>query len=198
MSLREFLLLALVGWTAVGAVGVTVSLWRGERAKGLRHLGWIAVIWMLYLGVLSGASLLQPQRVVAMGKEQCFDEMCFAVTGVEEVPGFLIRDGSRLLRVSVRVTNRGRGKTQREGSIKAYLVDGKGRRWEESTGVSGVRLTAAVAAGNSIISEPVFKVAKDASELGLVFTHGWRQPGVLVVGDSDSLWHRRTIVALGR
>jgi hypothetical protein len=28
-------------------------------------------------------------------------------------------------------------------------------------------------------------------------THGWRQPGVLVMGDSDSLMHRRTVVNLG-
>jgi hypothetical protein len=198
MSFRELLLLALVGWTAVGAVSVTVSLVRGERAKGLRHLGWIVGVWVVYLAALVGASLMQPQKVVAMGQEQCFDDMCFALTGVEEVPGFLIRDGSRLVRVRVRVSNRGRGKTQSEGLLRAYLVDAQGRRWEESTGVSGVRLRAKVAAGSSVVSEPVFKVARDSSGLGLVLTHGRRQPGVLVIGDSDSLWHKRTVVPLGR
>jgi hypothetical protein len=123
--------------------------------------------------------------------------MCFTVTGVEEVPGFLIRDGRRLVRVSVRVTNRGR-KAQSEGLIRAYLVDGQGRRWEESSGVNGVQLTARVAGGGSVVSEPVFKVAGDATGLGLVFTHGRRQPGVLVIGDSDSLLHKKTVVALGR
>ncbi len=201
MSFRELLLWALVGWTAVGAVGVTVSLVRGERAKGLRHLGWIVGVWVVYLAALVGASLMslmQPQKVVAMGQEQCFDDMCFAVTGVEEVPGFLIRDGSRLVRMSVRVSNRGRVKTQSEGLIQTYLVDAQGRRWGESTGVSGVRLRAKVAAGSSVVSEPVFKVARDSSGLGLVLTHGRRQPGVLVIGDSDSLWHKRTVVPLGR
>ncbi len=106
-----------------------------------------------------------------MGEPQCFDEMCFAVTRVEEVPGFLIRDGRRLVRVSVQVTNRGR-KAQSEGLIRAYLVDGQGRRWEESAGVNGVELTARVAGGGSVVSEPVFKVAGDATGLGLVFTHG--------------------------
>jgi hypothetical protein len=198
MSFRELLLLALAGWTAVGAVGVTVSLVRGERAKGLRHLGWIVGVWVVYLAALVETSLMQPQKVVAMGQDQCFDDMCFALTGVEEVPGFLIRDGSRLVRVRVRVSNRGRGKTQSEGLLRAYLVDAQGRRWEESTGVSGVRLTAKVAAGSSVVSEPVFKVARDSSGLGLVLTHGRRQPGVLVIGDSDSLWHKRTVVPLGR
>ncbi len=204
MGFRELLLLALVGWTVVGALGVTVSLVRarrgfpGEREKGLRHLGWIVAVWVVYLAVLVGVSLGQRQKVVAIGQEQCFDEMCFAVTRVEELPGFLIRDGSRLVRVSVRVTNKGRGRTQSESLIRAYLVDGQGRRWTESTGVGGVPLTAKVAAGDSVVSEPVFKVAKDAMGLRLVFTHGRWQPGVLVIGDSDSLLHRKTVVDLGR
>jgi hypothetical protein len=152
---------------------------------------------VVYLCVVIGVSLLQQRRVVAIGEPQCFDEMCFAVTRVEEVPGFLIRDGRRLLRVSVQVKNKGR-KAQSEGLIRAYLQDAQGRRWEESPGVNGVGLTARVSGGDSVVSEPVFKVAGDASGLGLVLTHGRWQPGVLVIGDSDSLLHKRTVVALGR
>ena len=198
MNLRELLLLALVGWTAIGAVGVTISLVRRERAKALRHLGWIAGVWAAYLAVLVAVSLRQPQKTVAIGQDQCYDEMCFAVTGVEQVPGFLIHDGSRLLRVSVRITNHAHGRTESEKLIRAYLVDAQGRRWEESAAISGVPLTARVPAGDSVVSEPVFKVAGNATGLGLVFTHGQRQPGVLVIGASDSLLHRRTVVPLGR
>ncbi len=198
MNLRELLLIALVGWTAIGAIGVTISLIRGERAKALRHLGWIAGIWAAYLAVLIGLSLLQPQKTVAIGKDQCYDEMCFAVTSVEEVPGFLIHDGSRLVRVSIRITNHARGRTESEKLIRAYLVDAQGRRWEESAAISGVPLTARLAPGDSVVSEPVFKVAHDATGLGLIFTHGRRQPGILVIGASDSLLHRKTVVPLGR
>jgi hypothetical protein len=198
MNLRELLLLALVGWTAIGAVGVTISLVRRERAKALRHLGWIAGVWATYFAVLVAVSLRQPQKTVAIGQDQCYDEMCFAVTGVEQVPGFLIHDGSRLLRVSVRITNHAHGRTESEKLIRAYLVDAQGRRWEESAAISGVPLTARVPAGDSVVSEPVFKVAGNATGLGLVFTHGQRQPGVLVIGASDSLLHRRTVVPLGR
>ena len=77
-------------------------------------------------------------------------------------------------------------------------LDGQGRRWEESAGVNGVELKARVVGGGSVVSEPVFKVAGDATGLGLVFTHGRRQPGVLVIGDSDSLLHKKTVVRLGR
>jgi hypothetical protein len=197
MNFRELLLLALVGWTAVGALGITLSLMRRERRKAVRHSLWIVAIWMLYMGTLLSVSLMQRQKVVAIGQDQCFDEMCFAVTDVQELPGYLINGESRLVRISVRISNQGKEKKQSERLIQAYLIDKQGRRWAESTAVSGVPLTARVAAGDSVLSQPIYKVAKDATGLGLVLTHGRRQPGVLVIGDSDSLLHKRTVVWLG-
>jgi hypothetical protein len=196
MKATELLLVGLVGWTAIGLLGVVVSRVRGQRQQAWRGVRWLVGVWVVYLCVLVGVSLGQRQRMAVMGEPQCFGEMCFTVTGVEEVPGFLIRDGRRLVRVSVRVTNNGR-RAQSEGLIRAYLVDGQGRRWEQSPGVNGVVLTARVAGGNSVVSEPVFKVAADATGLGLVLTHGRWQPGVLVIGDPDSWLHRRNVVELG-
>jgi hypothetical protein len=197
MNLWELLLLLMVGWTALGVLGLAISLVRGEREHIGRGLRWLAGVWAVYLVVVVVVSLVQKQRVVAMGQEQCFDEMCFTVTGVDEVPGFLVHDGRRLLRVSVRITNRGH-KPESEALIRAYLVDAQGRLWGESPGLSGVRLTAKVGPAQSAVSQPVFDVSADASGLGLVFTHGQHQPGVLVIGDSDSLLHRRTVVPLER
>jgi hypothetical protein len=191
------LLIGLAGWTAIGVVGVGVSLWRGERDRVRRGVGWLVGVWVAYVAFVVGVSLVQPQKVVQIGEPQCFDEMCFTVMRVEEVPGYLIRDGRRLIRVTVEVRNQGR-KAQGEGLIWAYLVDAQGRRWEESAGVEGVGLTARVTGGGAVVSEPVFKVAGDAKGLGLVLTHGRWQPRLLVIGDSDSLLHRRTVVELGR
>jgi hypothetical protein len=198
MSFWNLLVVALVAWTVLGAIGVSISLFFGERAKALRHLGWIFGIWAAYLAVLMGASLMQPQKIVTMGQNQCFGDVCFAVTSVEEVPGFLVHDGSRLVRVSVRVSNRGREGNRTDRRVQAYLLDAQGRRWEESMGISGVRLTTAVPAGSSVMSEAVFRVAQDASGLALVLTHGRWQRGTLVIGGPESLLHRRTIVPLGR
>ncbi|HZY61714.1 MAG TPA: hypothetical protein VFE38_04245 [Edaphobacter sp.] len=198
MNLREFLLLLLVGWTAVGIVGVTISAIKRERRKALQNFLWIIAIWIAYLGTLIGISLTQPQRSIALGQDRCFDEMCFAVMGSQQVPGYLPQDGSRLIRVSVRISNHGKKKRQSEKLISAYLIDRQGRKWSESSSLSGVRLTVKVAPGDSVMSEPVFRVAKDSTGLGLIFTHGDFQPGVLVIGDSDSLLHRRTVVWLGQ
>ena len=198
MSFWNLLVVGLVAWTVLGTIGIAISLFLGERAKALRHLGWIFGIWAGYLAVVMGASLMQPQKIVAMGSDQCFGDMCFAVTGVEEVPGFLIHDGSRLVRVSVRVSNRGRKGNRGDEQVQSFLLDAQGRRWDESSGISSVPLTAVVPAGSSVTSEPVFKVAKDASGLALVLTHGRWQRGTLMIGGPESLLHRRTIVPLGR
>jgi hypothetical protein len=197
MTLAEMLLLLLVGWTVLGVVGVTVSAIRRERGRVRRGLGWMAGVWVVYLLVVVVVSRVEKQRVVAVGQEQCFDEMCFRVVGADEVPGFLIRDGRRLIRVRVEVENRGH-KAESEKLIRAYLVDAEGRDWEPLQGIAGVPLTERVGPGERIVSEPVFKVAADATGLALVFTHGRWQPGRLVIGDSDSLFHRPTVVPLGR
>ena len=119
MSVRELLLIALVGWTAIGIVGVVVASVRREWVRVRKGLIWLVGVWVAYLAVLVATSLLQPRRVVEMGQDQCYDEMCFAVIGVDEVPRYLgltgYGDGSRLIRVTVRVTNRGRGRTESEG-----------------------------------------------------------------------------------
>jgi hypothetical protein len=197
MKATELLLLGLLGWTAIGVIGVGVSRIRGERERVRRGVGWLVGVWVVYLCVLVGVSLSQPQRVVAVGEPQCFDEMCFTVSGVDELPDFLNRDGRRLVRVSMRVANKGR-KMQSEGLIWAYLVDAQGRRWKESPGLNGVDLTVRVAGGGSVMSEPVFRVAANATRLRLVLTRGRRQPGVLVIGDSDSLLHKKTVMELER
>jgi len=194
MRLMEVLLLVLVGWTAVGALGITVSFLQDHRQKAVRHLGWLITVWVIYLAVVIGVSVTQRQRFVAVGTPQCFDEMCFTVVGFDEPKGYLLQD-SRLVRIRVRITNRGH-KPESESILRAYLVDRQGRRWDEVPGLSGVRLTARVAAGETVTSEPVFNVDQDITPEGLILTHGQRQPGVLVIGDSDSLLHRPTVARL--
>lgn len=189
--------MGLVGWSAIGLLGTMVSVWRGERNKVRQGVAWLLGVWVVYACVLVAVSLLQPRKTVAVGQPQCFDEMCFTVTGVEQVPGFRLREGQKLLRVRVQVNNHGR-RAQSEKLIRAYLVDSEERRWEQTAGVNGVQLTARVAGGGSVVSEPVFQVPAEVTGLRLVFTHGWMQPGALVIGDSDSVLHQRTAVALAQ
>ena len=198
MKLTELLLFGLVGWTAVGLVGTTISRRRGERRKARRGLRWIAGAWVLYFAVLLGVSWRQPTRVVPLFSDQCFDEMCFAVVGADELNSFAgsAEPAGRLVRVHVRIRNHGHGHAESEKLLRGYLVDSGGRQYDPVRGLSGVPLTAPVPAGGEVVSEPVFLLPRSATGLGLVLTHGRWQPGTLVIGDSDSLLHRRTVARL--
>jgi hypothetical protein len=197
MELTELLLFGVVAWCGIGLAGIALSLARDRRAEALRHSVWLALVAGVYLLVLLGVSGTQRQKVVPMGRDQCFDEMCFAAVGVDEVPGLVAGDDARVVRVAIRVTNHGHS-AESERLIEAYLLDSRGRVWPPLAGLSGNRLNGRVAGGSEMVSQPMFRVAKDSTGLGLVFTHGPWQPGRLVIGDSDSLGHRPTVVPLGR
>ena len=194
MRLTEILLLLLVGWTAIGIVGIAVSWRRGERQKAARNLGWVVGIWTLYMAVLVGVSLVQPQRFIAPGTPQCFGKMCYTVAGAEELPGYLAQN-ARLVRVHINIANHG-SSTSGDSLLHAYLLDTAGRRWTEISGLSGVRLTAKIPAGGTVTNEPIFKLPSDVVPQGIVLTHGRLQPGFLVIGDPDSMLHRPTIAKL--
>jgi hypothetical protein len=194
MRLTGILLLLIVGWTAIGAIGITISFKRGERTKALQNLGWIVGVWTVYLAILLGVSLLQSKRVIPVGTAQCFDDLCFTVTGSDQMPGYLLRDG-RLIRVKIDVTNRG-SSSRGDSSLRAYLIDTEGRRWDEVPGLSGVSFKTKIPGHGTATSEPVFKLPPNAVPQGLVFTRGRRQPGLLTIGDRDSLLHKLTVARL--
>lgn len=196
MSWGEVFLLALAAWTAVGGLGVTVSFARGERSKAKRHLGWIMGVWLLYLAVLVTVSLTARRREVAAGKEQCFHQICAAVVKTDVMPGYLAHNGERVVQVTIRITNRSALRSRSDSGLGVYLLDAQGRRWPEVPGLEGVRLTATIAPRASVMSQPVFKVPKDATDLGLVLTHARGLPGTLVIGGPDSLMHPPLVVPL--
>jgi len=196
MSGAEWLALAVVGWTVVGLLGLTVSLVRKERRKLGQGIGSLVGVWVVYLAALAWFSHTQPERRVAMGQSQCFHAMCFAMERVEEVPGFPAREHERLVRLTVRLTNR--GKTEGQEEVRAYLRDAQGRQWQESTAVSGNPLSGRIMAGSQRVSEPVFRIAPDATGLELVLTHGKWSRHMLVIGDAESLGHRLEVMILDR
>lgn len=205
MHAAELALWAIVGWTAVGLVGVTLSYRRRESTKVRRGLAWIFGVWILYLGVLVAVSRLIPQRRLPLGSDLCFDTVCYAALGTDEFQGFVARGPDaagqapeRLLRVSVRVRNTAPTGFTAESHMAGFLVDGEGRIWNPLPGLDGVRLTARMVAGHTAISQPVFHVSPDASHLSLVLTKGNWQPGLLEIGNTDSWLHPPTLLDLGR
>lgn len=197
MKIAALLLYAVAGWCAIGFLGTLLSLAGGRRSEAIRHAAWLAAVAGTYLLVLLGFSTIQKQRVVAIGQDQCFGSLCFRVTGVDEVPGLVAGSTDRVVRVRIAVANRGTA-TAEEPAIHAYLLDSQGREWDALPGLSGNRLTSRVAGNSEIVSQPMFRVARNSSGLGLVLSHGTWQFRQFLIGDSDSFAHRPTVVDLGR
>jgi hypothetical protein len=197
MKIAVWLFFAVAGWCAVGLLGTVLSLARDRRSEALKHAAWVAAVSGVYLLTLFGVSAFQAQRVVSIGQDQCFGSMCFRVLGVDEVPGLVSGSDDRVVQVRIAVANQAHSAAE-ETAIRAYLRDSRGRDWFPLLGVSGNRLTTRVAGDSEIVSQPMFRVSNDATGLGLILTHGSWQPRNLILGDSDSLAHRPTIVALGR
>ncbi|MBB5059244.1 hypothetical protein HDF16_003967 [Granulicella aggregans] len=197
MKIAVWLFFAVAGWCAIGLLGTVVSLARNRRAEAVKNVAWVTTVAGVYLVVLLAVSAFQKQRVVAIEQNQCFGSMCFRVIGVDEVPGLVSGATDRVVRVRIAIANRGRSAAE-EPAIRAYLLDSRGRRWVTLPGLTGNRLTSRIAGESEIVSQPMFRVGSDATGLGLVLTHGSWQSRNLIIGDSDSVAHKPTIVALGR
>ena len=205
MHAAELALWALLGWTAIGLVGVTLSFRRRDIAKVRRGLAWILGVWVLYLGVLAGVSRLLPQRRLPLGSDLCFDTICYAAVSTDEFKGFtapgptpISQAPERLLRVSVRIRNIAPTGVAAQPRITAVLVDGQGRSWHPLPGLGGVRLTAPMVAGHTVVSQPVFRVAPGASHLSVVLSKGNWHLGLLQIGNTDSWLHLPVLLDLDR
>jgi hypothetical protein len=192
----RLLLVALLGWTALGAIGVTISFRRGERFQGRRNLGWIAAIWLIYIGILLAVSLAAKPRVVPRGQDYCFDSLCFSVVRTETVPGYLATRGERIVKVYIRIANHSDKRNSGDSHLKLYLVDANGRRWDEAPGLEGVHLSTPVGPRQTILSAPVFNVSHAAKGLRLVLTHDHSLSYLLLLGDTGSIFHSPTYFSL--
>ncbi len=196
MNRFEYLAMTLELWTTVGLLGLAISLVRRERRKLWQGVGSLVGVWLIYLAVLLVVSYRQPEQRVAMGQPKCFHTLCFAIEQVDEIPGFPARNHVRLVRATVRVVNRGKETAQED--LTASLRDRQGRRWREAAAVSGNPLHGRVLAGGTMVSEPVFQIPADATELQLLLRHGRWSQHLLVIGDPESLGHRERVLMLDR
>jgi hypothetical protein len=96
--------------------------------------------------------------------------------------------------VAVRVTSHSRGRTQREGGIRArlwkagkyYDVSPEGQQAHIAAYGRMPRLTERLHPGESVLSFQVFDLPRKTSGLGLVLDHGFT-PGYFVIGESPVL-----------
>ena len=167
----------------------------------------LGVVWAIYLLIVALVSLATPQRIVPLGQDRCFDEMCFAVVHTETAshlgPPIQRVSASGIFHVvTVRVSSRSRGRTQSERGLRAvlwdagksYEVSAEGQQgWEAENGETA-SLAARLQPGQSVLCVQVFDLPKEAAAPGLVLSYGFT-PGYLVIVESP-LYHKPVLMQI--
>ena len=155
----------------------------------------LVFVWGVYFAILAVTDVLRVQEVFNVGEDQCFDEICFAVSDVQTLPeqAFIpaSNSASRLYIVKIRVTSHSRGRAQAEGGLRGRLFDGAvyinvsetaQKAYDAQHGESP-RLTQRIAPGESVLSVLVFEVPQTMMQPELILDHGFT-PGYFVIGES--------------
>lgn len=177
------------------AISLLLSPFLRRTGAFRRLLVALVFVWGVYFAILATADVLRVQRVFKVGEDQCFDEMCFAVSGVQTLPEKVSipanNSAGRLYIVKIRVTSHSRGRAQAEGGLRGRLFDGDTyinvsetaqRAYDAQHGESP-KLTQRIAPGESVLSVLVFVVPQTMMRPALTLDHGFT-PGYFVIGES--------------
>lgn len=200
-----FLLLAFTTFiTLIVVIGTAIAK-RSCTAKKLLKV--IGIAWGAYLAIVLVVAAFTPQRVIAMNRDLCMDEMCFAVVNVQTASqlgpaSHPVRAMGKFYIVTVRASSHARGRAQSERGLRAvlwspghtYAVSENGQAAWEAAHPENAALTTRLAPGQAVLSDQVFDTSSESRDFGLVLTNGFT-PGYFVIGECPLL-HKPTILRL--
>lgn len=200
------LLLVVVFFILLGLVlAGLVALFRRRAGQAKRQFLHAGVFLAVYVAAVGAAGLMSSRRWIALGADQCFDDWCAAVETVQhatELGG--AKAGGEFWIVGLRLSNHGRGRAQaaldahvtlESPDAREFAPSPAGQRaWEFVHGES-IPLSVRITAGDTVRTTRVFDVPAGLDDLGLRVIHG-EFPGRIILGDSNSLFHKHTLVRL--
>lgn len=205
MNIFELIFILGVLCSAAAVLFAAFQFLRGRRHNARRTLTRLAMALTAYLAIMIVVSLATPQRILPQGEARCFDEWCLSVdrvTGTDTVGSYKVAYPVDVLYlIDVRISSRSRGRPQREVGVELYLLDSAGRRYDPdpeaeralaAAGRAGEPLDHVVNPGESFIHRAAFRVPAHAHGLGLAKSGSG--PGVFIIGDDASLFHKRTVM----
>jgi len=192
MTIFDLLFIAVFFATAISLSVAAYSALRGRRPRAIAILRWLGVYLGAYFGVLILVSLASPRRVVRVGENQCWDDWCIAVTDVRRQPASAVVSYV----VTLRVSSRARRRAQRERGVQVYLTDDRGRRYEPALDNAAIPFDVLLQPQEAINTTRVFEAPIDSHDLVLVVSHGGGFPVCCIIGESESLFHKSTVVRL--
>jgi hypothetical protein len=210
MTIFDLLLILLVLSSAAAILVAVIALFFRRWTFVGKLLAGLIVVWIVYLGTGTAVAVLATQHSMAIGEDRCFDEMCFAVTGVQRTAsigstGGVAKAQGVFVVVDVRISNRG-GHAQRENGRNGVIVDQSGRVYRESqAGLQALSqvegplpgLDSKVEAGQSVATKLVFDIPAVAAHPAFALGSDLRfNPASIVIADEGHFLHKPTIVPL--
>jgi hypothetical protein len=188
-------LLVLVGGVRLAVLGLR-GRWDGVRraARGL------ALYAACYAGILVTVALLMPRRTLGPRERKCFDDWCAAGVSAEPAAAddapCAVEAGTRVWTATVEVFSDAKRVRQRALDARALLVDQDGREYAACGAPLGAHVLAdELGPGEAFQVTTPFRLSSGAVPLGVVISHG-AFPGVLIIGDDQSLLHARTLLGV--
>jgi hypothetical protein len=141
---------------------------------------------MVYFGIVVGASLILPRRVMKLGECQCFDDVCVSVSGFQTMP----KGKTIEFHVAARLSSRALAAVQRENNLVMYLADNQGRRYNPVADSSYTPFNIKLQPQESVFVSRSFRIPENAKGVGAVITHEGGFPiGWFIIGYDT--WFRK-------
>jgi hypothetical protein len=191
MTIFDLLFLALALAALITLVAALITALRGRGARALKILRNLGVSAVIYLAIVAVVGFSSPQRVLHIGDPWCFDDWCLTVESVRQAPAPPLIAYT----VSLRLSSRARGISQRAKGAWIFIIDQQGHRYTPEPDPSATPLDVLLGPGESVTTTRTFKLPAGASGLGLTTGHG-NGPDLFIIGDEASLLHKPTYVRL--
>jgi hypothetical protein len=186
-----FILLLLTTFvTLLTAAGLAI---RGRRA----HAGGILRVWAIcfavYMAIVFVVALATPQRIVRLGEVRCFDDWCVAIQHADHAA----TPEGVAYSVTLQLSSRARGVTQRANGAYIYLTDAQGRQFDPAPDPSVIPMDVLLKPADAVEIRRSFTLPNDARDVGAVVVHegSYCFPGCFIIGDG-SILRKRAIVPL--
>lgn len=206
MKLADLVFILAFLLTVFGVLRAVYLLLRRRVTDARRAASRLAVLLLAYFAVLLTVSVVSPADSHAMGTPWCFDDWCVSVDSVTAPAAIGTARPVHQWRIAwltVRSTMR-RGR-QAEPDAYVFLLDRAGvRTYANAVGERALddaspgrhRLTDPIDPESAFQVQTAFDVAPESGPFGLSKSRRSRFPGIFIIGDPESLLHRRPTVPL--
>ncbi|MGH9762255.1 MAG: hypothetical protein ACREDR_26975 [Blastocatellia bacterium] len=204
------LVFILVFFFTVGSIGRILYLAAKKRGRdAARPAKILAALLVLYFGVLIAISAVTPRKLIPMGEDRCYDDWCIGAENLTVAR--TIGSGANAATakgifyiVTLKVSSRALRITQRakdaavvviDEQDRSYFPSAEGQRAYDAINGVGPAITNKLGPGDSFTTTVIFDIPLNAAQVGLEVQHGF-WPGRLIIGESTSFFHKRTLIAL--